>query len=254
MVGGLEPPQSPAWVRYCYSQNKLDTADDGEIGIQIIVGYNGCPTPGCKKLLAMPGNKSNRSTAKQGVKCPACKKHVRHDEALATLVNCEAWFKEGIESMEVGDVDVAIRLFCSYLDSMHSVGFPPHKDILLCQEALRICMAGSGNVWVTGKIDASSNSHLRNGDIIHCVLLNDFNTSTVTATLSRGTFRNTRVDLATLFFHAFSQGCKPRVGNLSYERVAVAILWSRNRLVVSFYTGLTVRNGELVPVDTPLVA
>nr|CAD7393228.1 unnamed protein product [Timema cristinae] len=163
MVGGLEPPQAPAWVRYCCSQNKLDTADDGEIGVQIIVGYNGygfslhgVQLLDVKKLLAMPGNKSNRSTAKQGVKCPACKKHVRHDEALATLVNCEAWFKEGIESMEVGDVDVAIRLFCSYLDSMHSIGFPPHKDILLCQEALRICMAGSGNVWVTGKIDASS--------------------------------------------------------------------------------------------------
>nr|CAD7439592.1 unnamed protein product [Timema bartmani] len=114
----------------------LDMVDNNDFRL-----WYECPTPGCKKLLAMPGNKSNRSSAKQGVKCPACKKHVRHDEALATLVNCQAWFKEGVEAMEVGDVDVAIRLFCSYLNSMHSVGFPPHKDILLCQEALRICMA-----------------------------------------------------------------------------------------------------------------
>lgn len=60
-------------------------------------------------------------------------------------------FSEGMEAMDTGDVDSAVQIFCSYLDTMYRVGAPPCRDMSLCQDALRICLSNSGNTWITRK-------------------------------------------------------------------------------------------------------
>lgn len=60
-------------------------------------------------------------------------------------------FSRGMEAMDAGDVDRAVKLFCSYLDTMYTVGAPPCRDMSLCQDALRVCLSNSGNKWIIRK-------------------------------------------------------------------------------------------------------
>jgi hypothetical protein len=97
-----------------------------------------CPTKGCNQL-----------SRKEHRRCPKCKKQVSLQEEV--VKEMAGRFSEGMEAMDTGDVDRAIQTFCSYLDTMYRVGAPPFRDMSLCQDALRICLANSGNTWIIRK-------------------------------------------------------------------------------------------------------
>ncbi|XP_063223729.1 SET and MYND domain-containing protein 4-like isoform X2 [Bacillus rossius redtenbacheri] len=102
-----------------------------------------CSTPRCTRL-------QNITKNKESYKCPACNKIISTKESLCNIAECEEMYARGLQEMEDGFPEKAIPLFCSYLDAMHKICVPPHKDTMLCQEALRICMADKGNVWISG--------------------------------------------------------------------------------------------------------
>ncbi|XP_069700412.1 SET and MYND domain-containing protein 4-like [Periplaneta americana] len=97
-----------------------------------------CPTKGCKQL-----------SRKEHRRCPRCKKQVNPQQGIVQEIAGK--FLEGMEAMESGDVERAIQLFCLYLDTMYKAGAPPCRDMSLCQDALRVCLANSGNTWVVRK-------------------------------------------------------------------------------------------------------
>ncbi|XP_067005108.2 SET and MYND domain-containing protein 4 [Anabrus simplex] len=110
-----------------------------------------CTTAGCKQLLPIPHQNPPKGKQKPTlmVKCRSCKKQISVEEQLAIMKECEEDYARGLDAMDEGDTTTAIPLFSSYIDRMHAIGSPPHKDLHLCQEALRICMADSGNKWIT---------------------------------------------------------------------------------------------------------
>jgi len=105
---------------------------------KVVCTYHRCPTKGCKQL-----------SRKEHRRCPKCKKQVSLQEEV--VKEMAGRFSEGIEAMDTGDVDRATQIFCSYLDTMYRVGAPPCRDMSLCQDALRICLANSGNTWIIRK-------------------------------------------------------------------------------------------------------
>jgi len=106
--------------------------------LKVVCTYHRCPTKGCKQL-----------SRKEHRRCPKCKKQVSLQEEV--VKDMAGRFSEGMEAMDTGDVDRAIQTFCSYLDTMYRVGAPPFRDMSLCQDALRICLANSGNTWIIRK-------------------------------------------------------------------------------------------------------
>lgn len=97
-----------------------------------------CSTKGCKQLCR-----------KEHHRCPKCKKQVSLQDGVVKELTER--FSEGMEAMEAGDVDRAVQLFCSYLDTMYCVGAPPCRDMSRCQDALRMCLSNSGNTWTVRK-------------------------------------------------------------------------------------------------------
>lgn len=105
---------------------------------KVVGTYHRCSTKGCKQLCR-----------KKHHRCPKCKKQVSLQEGVVKELTER--FSEGMEAMEAGDVDRAVQLFCSYLDTMYCVGAPPCRDMSRCQDALRMCLSNSGNTWTIRK-------------------------------------------------------------------------------------------------------
>jgi hypothetical protein len=105
---------------------------------EVVCTYHRCSTKGCKQL-----------SRKEHRRCPTCKKQVSLQEGVVKEMTER--FSDGMEAMEAGDVDRAVALFCSYLDTMYRVGAPPYRDMSLCQDALRVCLSNSGNTWAVRK-------------------------------------------------------------------------------------------------------
>lgn len=105
---------------------------------KVVCTYHRCPTKGCNQL-----------SRKKHRRCPKCKKQVSLQ--WEDVKEMAGRFYEGMEAMDTGDVDGAKQTFCSYLDTMYRVGAPPCRDMSLCQDALRICLANSGNTWIIRK-------------------------------------------------------------------------------------------------------
>lgn len=111
-----------------------------------------CPSGGCCERVPLSQDliESSTSAAKKAVsvKCSGCHKRVNVVDALHSVQDAEKDYAQGLDLMEDGKAAAAIPLFCSYVDRLHQIGFPPKKNLHLCQEALRICMADAGNKWI----------------------------------------------------------------------------------------------------------
>lgn len=102
-----------------------------------------CPGPGCAQALRAPRAKDTVAVAQ----CPRCGVDVDLQALLGRVRQARDGFDAALEAMERDEPRSALPWLCRFLDDMHALARPPVRALSLAQEALRTCLADSGNVW-----------------------------------------------------------------------------------------------------------
>lgn len=102
-----------------------------------------CPAAGCQQTMRAPRPQDVVGNAK----CPRCAVAVDLDKVRTRLQSARADFDAALEAMERDEPKAALPWLCRFLDEMHVLTRAPVRGVHLAQEALRTCLADSGNVW-----------------------------------------------------------------------------------------------------------
>ncbi len=102
-----------------------------------------CPGKGCQQTMRAPRPGDVVGSAQ----CPRCGVPVDLDAVRARLQEARAGFDAALEAMERDEPRAALPWLCRFLDDMHTLTRPPVRGVHLAQEALRTCLADTGNVW-----------------------------------------------------------------------------------------------------------
>lgn len=102
-----------------------------------------CPTKGCPQTMRAP----RAQDAVGGGACPRCGAAVDAAGVRSRLEASRGAFDAALDAMERNEPRAALPWLCRFLDDMHALTKPPVRAVSLAQEALRTCLADSGNVW-----------------------------------------------------------------------------------------------------------
>ncbi|XP_071451907.1 SET and MYND domain-containing protein 4-like isoform X2 [Hetaerina americana] len=93
--------------------------------------------------------KSRKSKAN---KCELCSSSIINQ--MDKLVRLQSTFTDGLSMMDKAgeggsqaEVDKATKLFCKCIDGLADCVFPPHRQHILAQDSLRLCINSHGNVY-----------------------------------------------------------------------------------------------------------
>ncbi|KAF4521656.1 hypothetical protein B566_EDAN009389 [Ephemera danica] len=119
-----------------------DIPADMESGLRLKCGE-------CGSGIKMPTAEDNPQIA---VSCPICAHKTSILASLAGLAATERQLKSAASKADAGESKVALEEYLEVLKTMEKfLAFPPIKDYILCQQAIRKCMLSFGNCRAIGK-------------------------------------------------------------------------------------------------------
>ena len=65
---------------------------------------------------------------------------------IATLATAENLYRTAAEHMDREQLKEAAKLFIDGINMFYSVATPPHRDTIIAQDSLRVCLSNIGHI------------------------------------------------------------------------------------------------------------
>ncbi|PSN50624.1 hypothetical protein C0J52_17383 [Blattella germanica] len=106
-------------------------------------GAEGGEIPLCNNTIIVPTDTSDFM-----IQCMRCRQYTNILKGLKELQDTDAMFRTASRLKDDGNVKSALEKYIEILVLLNSTLVPPFKDYHLCQQAIRVCMLGMGNISV----------------------------------------------------------------------------------------------------------
>lgn len=82
------------------------------------------------------------------VQCETCQHKNNMPKLCRDLESSLEIYRSGMHMMDDGEAERALRVFYRFVEQCHRLVEPPYRELSLCQEAIRMCLASTGSQHV----------------------------------------------------------------------------------------------------------